>query len=173
MMMSETGVSTFSPSPSPSRFRGAGAGVGVGVGAGASTSEAGDGGSGGRTLNWGIYTVAELVKFRDEITKALPPLELGHLNLEEEMLLQYHVLRAMQGAVIEDVDVPVNQRAQVANTVAATLKTLGEQQIELYSSERFKAIENLLIRTLDKLPEDLAAAFLVDYEKILLKHTKK
>lgn len=159
--MSEEGVSTFSPT-SPRLLVGSGA-----------ASRSGDSNSGGRTLNWSVYTVAELVKFRDEITKVLPPLELGHLNLEEEMLLQYHVLREMQGAVIEDTDVPVNQRAQVANTVAATLKTLGEQQIELYSSERFKAVENLLIRTLDKLPEDFAAAFLVDYEKILLRHTRK
>lgn len=122
--------------------------------------------------DWSIHTVSELVRFRDEITKMLPPLELGSLNLEEEMLLQYHNLRELQGSVMDDETVPVNQRAQVANTVAATLKTLGDQQIELYSSERFKDIENLLVRSLDKLPEDVAAAFLVEYEKILQRHGK-
>lgn len=122
-----------------------------------------------RELNWSIYTVAELVRFRDEITKALPPLQLSHLNLEEEMLLQYHTLRELQGDVMGDGEVPVNQRAQVANSVASTLKSLGDMQVELYSSERFKDIENLLVRTLDKMPEDLAAEFLTGYEEMLRK----
>lgn len=122
--------------------------------------------------NWEILTVAELVRCRDEITAALPSLQLSKMNLEEEMLLQYHTLRELQGTVMEDDEVPVNQRAQVANTVAATLKTLGDQQIALYSSERFKQIENALIRELDKLPEDLAASFLVSYAKILSKYGK-
>ena len=122
-------------------------------------------------LNWSIYTVAELVRFRDEIGRALPPLQLSLLNLEQEVLLQYHTLRELQGEVLGDGEVPVNQRAQVANSVAATLRTLGDQQIELYNSERFKDIENLLVRTLDKLPEDLAAEFLTGYEELLRKHT--
>lgn len=122
------------------------------------------------TPDWSIYTIAELVKFRDEINKQLPPLELGKFNLEEEVMLQFHVLRAMQGNVIDDQEVPVNQRAQVANTVAATLKTLGDQQIALYNSERFKEIENALIRELDKLPEDLAASFIDNYDLILRKY---
>jgi hypothetical protein len=121
--------------------------------------------------NWKIHTVAELIRFRSEINQELPPLELGKMNLEEEMLLQYHAMRELQGKVMEDDDVPVNQRAQVANTMATTLKTIGDQQIALYSSERFKQIENLLIRTLDKLPEEVAAVFLEQYAKILEKHS--
>ncbi len=122
--------------------------------------------------NWALLTVAELVRLRDEITQALPPLELSKMNLEEEMLLQYHTLRELQGAVMEDDEVPVNQRAQVANSVAGTLKTLGDQQITLYSSERFKQVENALIRELDKLPEATAAAFLDHYAKIVMKFAK-
>jgi hypothetical protein len=128
--------------------------------------------SSNRTLNWSIYTVAELVRFRDEIGRALPALELKHLNLEQEMLLQYHALRELQGDVLSDGEVPVNQRAQVANSVASTLKTLGDLQIGLYSSERFKDVENLLIRTLDKLPEEQAAVFIDDYEKLLRRYEK-
>lgn len=122
--------------------------------------------------NWAILSVAELIRFRDEITKALPPIELSKINLEEEVLMQFHALRELQNTVMEDEEVPVNQRAQVANTVGATLKTLGDQQIALYSSERFKQIENALIRQLDKLPEELAAAFLDDYAKVLAKYGK-
>lgn len=126
----------------------------------------------GRTapFNWAIYTVAELIRFRDQIDKHLPPLELKALNLEEQVLLQYHALRELQGTVMEDDEVPVNQRAQVANTVAATLKTLGDQQMALYNSERFKDIETLLVRCLTQLPEEQAAEFIDSYEKILLKN---
>lgn len=121
-------------------------------------------------LNWSTYTVAELVRFRDEITKKLPPLALKDLNLEEQVLLQYHTMRELQGDVMEDEMTPANQRAQVANGVGAVLKTLADKQTDLYTTERFKDIENLLIRTLGKLPEELAAGFITEYEKLLLRH---
>lgn len=123
--------------------------------------------------NWSILTVAELVRFRDEITRALPALQLSVLNLEEEMLVQYHTLRELQASVMDEKEVPANQRAQVANTVAATLRSLGDMQIDLYSSERFKDIENLMIRTLTRLPEDLAAEFIAEYEKLIKIHDGK
>lgn len=126
----------------------------------------------GKTLSnqtWSKYTVADLVRIRDEITLALPALSLEKLNLEEEVLLQFHVMRSMQADVLEADDVPANQRAQVANAVGAILKTLADRQIQLYSSERFKDIENLLIRTLDKLPENAAVEFMGMYTKILTK----
>jgi hypothetical protein len=135
--------------------------------------EAGAGAERKPPYNWSLLTVAELVRFRDEINRTLPPTELSRLNLEEETLLQYHTLRELQSAVMDEKEVPVNQRAQVANSVGAVLKNLGDQQITLYSSERFKAVENLLIRTLTKLPEDVARDFINDYEKILLNHGKK
>jgi len=123
--------------------------------------------------NWSLLTVAELVRFRDEINRTLPPTELSKLNLEEETLLQFHTLRELQATVMDEKEVPVNQRAQVANSVGAVLKNLGDQQITLYSSERFKDVENLLIRTLTKLEEDVAREFINEYEKILRNHNKK
>lgn len=117
--------------------------------------------------NWAIYTVAELVRFRDEITAQLPATELSSLNLEQEVLLQYHTLRELQSDVLADTDTPANQRATVANSVASILKTLADQQASLYTSERFKDIENLLIRTLTLFPEDVAAKFIEEYEQIL------
>jgi len=121
-------------------------------------------------LKWSAMPVEMLVKYRDEITQALPPLALSKMNLEEEMLLQYHVLRSVQGRVMDDDDVPVNQRAQIANTVGASLAKLADLQVTLYNSERYKMVENLLIRTLNRLPEKAAATFLTEYEKILKKH---
>jgi hypothetical protein len=75
----------------------------------------------------------------------------------------------LQNECIDDDTLPLNQKAQVANSVSSSLARLTELQNELYTSERFKAIENLLIRTLAKLPEDLASEFLDAYQAILEK----
>ena len=118
---------------------------------------------------WSALPVSLLVKYRDEILQNLPPTELDKFNMEQELLLQYHCVRELQNEVISDDTIPPNQRAQVANSVASVLNKIAELQTEVYTSERFKNIENLLVRTLSKLPEDLAAEFLDQYELLINK----
>ena len=118
---------------------------------------------------WSALPVSLLVKYRDEILQNLPPTELDKFNMEQELLLQYHCVRELQNEVISDETIPPNQRAQVANSVASVLNKIAELQTEVYTSERFKNIENLLVRTLSKLPEDLAAEFLDQYELLINK----
>ena len=120
-------------------------------------------------FNWASLPLELLIQYRDEITRHLPPLTLKDLNLEEEMLLQFHALRALQNGVLNDEEFPLNQRAQVANSVASSLGRLAELQESLYSSERFKMIENLLIRTLNVLGEEVAGEFLSEYRTKVLK----
>lgn len=108
-----------------------------------------------------------LIQCMDEIKRLLPPLTLAEMNMEEELLLQFHSVRDVQNRVLNDDVTPVNQQAQIANTVGATLAKLGSLQMEIYTSERFKRIENLLIRALRKLPETTAEEFLVEYEAVL------
>lgn len=109
----------------------------------------------------------ELVALRDEITQLLPPLELANINLEEEMLLQLRSTRSLQNEIIGDHEVPVNQKAQVANSVSATLVKLSELQEKLYTTERLKRIEKSLITAVSKLPDDLIAEFMSNYKVIL------
>lgn len=111
--------------------------------------------------------VDDLIRYHDEIRALLPPLNLSEMNLEEEMLLQYHALRAVQNNVLSNDEVAVNQQAQMANSVGSLLARLAELQVSVYTSERFKRIENLLIRSMRQLPEDRALAFLDEYEKSL------
>lgn len=122
---------------------------------------------GSAAFNWKSLSLEDLIRNYDEIRDNLPPIALKDLNIEEELLLQFHQLRRLQGDVLNDESLPLNQRAQVASTVAASLHKLSERQEAIWSSERFKDIENLLIRTLSQLPEDLAASFLDTYEKII------
>lgn len=117
--------------------------------------------------NWKILSVAELIRFRDEITATLPPTSLADMNLEEEMLLQYHSLRAVQNEVLHDPDVPVNQQAQISNSVSQVLTKLAEKQQEIYTSERLKRIESILIEAVQSLPTEVSEAFLTKYEEML------
>jgi hypothetical protein len=119
-------------------------------------------------FEWKSLPTELLIQFHDEIRACLPPLSLTQMNLEEELLLQYHSLRSLQTLVLNDDTLPLNQRAQVANSVVATLDRLVGAQEKVYSQERFKAIETALIRHLKRLPEATAEAFLVDYKAILL-----
>ena len=124
-------------------------------------------------FNWAKATPEQLLRWYEEIRMHLPGFQLEKLNVEEELLLQFHTLRLLQKAALDDKDVPTNQRTQVANAVGASLVQIAKLQLDVYSSERFKDIEQLLVRTLNKLPETLAAAFLEDYEKILAERVKK
>lgn len=118
-------------------------------------------------VNWSLLSIAELLGQRNQIDEHLPPTELSKWNLEAEMLLQYRAATQLQAQVLDDDDVAPNQKAQVLNAVTASLSKLTEVQKELYSSERHKKIETILIRMLKKLPEDVAATFIDDYEKAL------
>ena len=118
-------------------------------------------------FNWKSLPVDVLIKYRDEITQCLPALTLSEVNLEEELLLQFQTLRVLQTEVLNDETIPLNQRAQVANAVGNTLDRLIGAQSEVYDQERFKSIENVLIRHLRKLPEAFAEDFLKDYERVL------
>lgn len=122
---------------------------------------------------WKVYSVVELIQFRDEITGLLPPLELSKVNLEEELLLQFHTIRGIQTEILNDDEVEPNKKATIANAVTSSLNKLAELQVALYHSERFKELENIMIHTLKQLPEDLAAKFLDKYEKLLETASKK
>ena len=121
-----------------------------------------------QALVWEHLSVEDLVAYRDKATAALAAkgaLTMQDLNVEQELLLQLHALRRLQNDTITNEDIPVNQRATVANSVGTVIANLANLQVSVYSSERIKRIENVLVRHLTSLPEDVAAKFLDDYEK--------
>ena len=118
-------------------------------------------------FKWHALPQETLLRYLDEIKAALPATTLADMNMEEELILQFQSVRRLQGTILDDDNVPANQKAQVANSVASALSKLAELQLAVYSSERFKRIEGLLIRHLGRLPEEAAAAFLEDYEALL------
>lgn len=112
-----------------------------------------------------LYDDMELLVLRHRIDAMLPPMRMSEMNLEEEVVRQFMTVKALQGTTLSGND-EANKKASVVNACAAALQTLAKLQIELHSAERFKTIENLLIKHLKAWPEDLARAFLEDYAKL-------
>lgn len=106
----------------------------------------------------------ELLALRAEIDIRLPSTSLQQMDLEKELVLQYHRVQALQERVLTDLGTPANQLAQVSNAVASTLQQLVTMQTKFHTSERFKEIESRLIRALDKVPEEYLVEFFEWYE---------
>jgi uncharacterized protein (UPF0147 family) len=123
---------------------------------------------GGRSERIALATLteSELRQLRSEIEAMLPQDNLSNLNLETELVRQYRKVLELQDDVLTDDTVPANQRAQVAGQVASTLQHLIKMQTEFHTAERFKALENLMIKHMRRLPKDVAEAFLDEYAEV-------
>lgn len=115
------------------------------------------------------YDEDQLLELRAEIDELLPAKRLKDINLEEELVRQLAVAQKLQRDVLRDDDfegdgTPANQKAQVLNSVASALAVLGKLQVELYSSERLKRAESVMIETISNLPKEQQVVFLDLYE---------
>jgi len=108
----------------------------------------------------------DLRALRDQINAILPDESLSGMDMTTELMSQYRRVLKLQRDCLEDLEVPPNQKAQVAAQVKSTLGDLVRMQTEFYTSERFRSIENLLIKYMKSLPIDMAKSFLFEYEKL-------
>jgi len=109
---------------------------------------------------------AKLLALRAEIDELLPAVALSDLDLEQELVLQYRTVKAMQATILVDEGVQANQKAQVAGQCASTLAQLTKMQTDFYTAERLKAVETSLIRMLKSWPTDLTLKFFEEYEAL-------
>ncbi|MBT2326754.1 hypothetical protein J7E62_31055 [Variovorax paradoxus] len=108
--------------------------------------------------------VEELLELRSQIDEKLPVKDLADVDLNRELVLQMLQTQRLQSDVLKDENTPANQRAQVANAVAAIIAQLARVQSEVYTSERMKRIEGYLIESLQQLPPVAQSKFLELYE---------
>lgn len=121
----------------------------------------------GKSIIWKGMSVAELTRHMTELRACLPPTALVDINVEEELLLQYAVMREFQTEVITDTKTAANQRSQVGSAVSKLILDIADRQKEVYSSERVKRLETALIRTCrDHMPEEACAQFLTAYARM-------
>lgn len=81
------------------------------------------------------------------------PLTAITLNLEVELLEQYNRARKLLHDANYDEEIPLSQKAAALNSATSIIGALIKSQAELYSLERIKKIENVLIQTLKRFPE--------------------
>ena len=119
------------------------------------------------------YDDEQLIELRAEIDELLPAKRLKDINLEEELVRQLALVQKLQRDVLRDDDfegegTPANQKAQCAGAVANVLAVLSKLQVEVYSSERMKRAESILVETITTLPHDTQVTFLDLYESKLV-----
>lgn len=114
-----------------------------------------------------LYSLTELLTLRNKIDALLPPMQMSEMDLETEVVRQFMTVKALQGDTLAGHD-EANKKASVVNACAAALQTLAKMQVELHNAERFKKIENLLIRHLKALPKEVADKFLADYSNLVM-----
>jgi hypothetical protein len=119
-----------------------------------------------RTFDVSLLSTAELLSLRGRIDERLPAMKLGSMNLEEELVLQFQTVKALQNDTLEDRFVEPNKKASVVNACASALSQIVKMQTDLHTAERFKTVEGLMIKALKTLPLETIEPFLVEYEKM-------
>lgn len=115
----------------------------------------------------GSMSMTELLTMRSKIDGLLPPMRMEEMDLEEEVVRQYMTVKSLQGDTLAGNDEP-NKKASVVNACAAALQQLAKLQTDVYTAERFKRIENLLIKHIKLLPKETADAFIKDYSQLVM-----
>jgi len=110
----------------------------------------------------------ELLDLRAQIDAKLPVKGLKDLDLTRELVLQTQALQALQQRVMNDAgQTPANQIAQCASSLSTSLMNLVKVQNDLFTSERLKKIESILVECVQTLPARAQEAFFDRYEKEL------
>jgi hypothetical protein len=102
----------------------------------------------------------DLLKLRDEIEQKLQGLTLADVNLVKETMIQLKKAKLLQiEATKKDSETPMNQRAQVQNSIASILDKLGKMQTELYDSEKLKRLQAAVVKVVKQLPKESQVQF--------------
>lgn len=120
-------------------------------------------------FNLAGMTLSELLSLRNAVEQKLPARDLRDINMERELVLQLMTLQELQARVLAEEETPANQMAQVANSLSSALGNLAALQSKIYSSERIKRIEQILLDCLRQLPAETVSEFMDGYERVLEK----
>lgn len=106
----------------------------------------------------------ELWRIKREVDSLLTGKTLADIDLEQELVSQLALTKRFLEQIIDDSDVPANQRSQAINSCTTILTNLCRVQIDLYNAERVKALESALVKTLKTLDKPAQEEFFKRYE---------
>ena len=92
---------------------------------------------------------------------------LKSLDLDAELYNAYAKAKNYLADVQSDDSIPLNQLAQLMNTISAILKEIVKMQTDLYNAERVKKLEAAMIEALKLAPKEAQDAFFEQYSVIL------
>ena len=91
------------------------------------------------------------------------------LNLNDELLELYQNTKEILDEIrMTGVDsVPLNQIAQVTNTLIMSLKEITKTQVDVYNVEMTKKMEGATIAALKLAPKEVQEAFYIEYTRLM------
>ena len=115
-------------------------------------------------LDLALLTHEELISLISECRDLLPAL--SDINLEDEIVYQFISAKAMLETVRANTLIPVNQRAQLQNSVAGIIDQLAKLQKAMYGPEQNRLRERALVSALKQHP-NLQSAYFAALESAL------
>lgn len=119
-----------------------------------------------KTLSLDTMDEDALLALRADIDSHLK-LEIKHLNLTEELGLQYRQGRKLLERAHNDKDIPTNQVSAVYTAVSSMLEKIVKMQEAVYSMERLKRYEVAFLKSIETLPPEGKESFFDLYGSFL------
>jgi hypothetical protein len=125
-----------------------------------------------------LYNIAELVSLRDQLNEQIGDVTLTSLNLSSELVIQYQIVKKLLADSASDENIPLNQRAQAANSCTTLLGQLAKIQEATWNADRLKKLEGQVVQVFRDIDAEvgqelrltLAERFLVGFKKALGEH---
>lgn len=109
----------------------------------------------------------ELLTLRSIIDARLEIGHIGSVDLGSEIMVQLRTLKQLQHDALRDEEAPHNQKAQAASTVSRLLADLVKSRNKLFSAERSKAVENMVIEAMKDAPQEAKEMFFERLERMM------
>ncbi len=113
---------------------------------------------------------AELMAARSKIDRLID-INIGNLNIGEELGLQFRKAQILFDSVADDKNTPLNQKAQLFNSLQSMLEKLTKARGIVFSQERLKRYEKAVLKLMEKLENEEAKQAFFDLYKEYLEDT--
>lgn len=113
-------------------------------------------------------SLPDLRRLRGEIDRLLPEGGVRGLDLEDELVQQYHKTKDLMDSTLNS-DAPPNQMAQVCNSVVTILAQLVKLQEDLKLQKTLSVMESVLVDVIKTLPDATKDGFFAEYERMAKK----
>ena len=97
------------------------------------------------------------------LPRSAEPVELKDIDIGVELEHAFRTAKTLLDACVNDSETPLNQKAQIIGALNTVLTAMVRQRTDIYSAERVRTLESVLLRVLKRHPE-LSTAFLEDYK---------